>query len=257
MMLARFLLAVGCAVLALPAWSQTPAAADDNTADDMPPWVQPCLKATEPAAMKACIQQMAGWVSLTLQVEVSTRRVLRGCLNLDDAGMRECVASIAHRPDSPAERRATALDKALRGWEVATSQSRLGGPPAIYLTLDSEDEIENAAGRRERAKLTVRCQENTTSVFVRAEGFYLTEDVPFAYRIDTDKAVAQTWRGSTNNKAAGLWDGGRAIPFIKSLLGRSTLIVRVTPFRDAPREMAFNIAGLDQHIGSLREACKW
>jgi type VI secretion system protein VasI len=77
------------------------------------------------------------------------------------------------------------------------------------------------------------------------------------WRADQDKASAQTWDASDDKTAAGVWGGGRAIPFIKSLLGRKRLVMRVTPYEMGAREMEFNIAGLDQVVEPLRTACKW
>lgn len=62
---------------------------------------------------------------------------------------------------------------------------------------------------------------------------------------------------STDNKALGLWSGGKAIPVVKQMLGKSTMITRMTPFSESPFTATFNISGLNRAIEPLRKACNW
>ena len=64
-------------------------------------------------------------------------------------------------------------------------------------------------------------------------------------------------RESTDNRALGLWRGGESIPVIKSMLGKRRMIVRATPYGDSPFMAEFIIAGLDEEIEPLRNACSW
>lgn len=77
------------------------------------------------------------------------------------------------------------------------------------------------------------------------------------YRIDDNPADYRSMEESSDNKALGLWSGGRSIPFIKSLFGGETIFMRASPFNESPVEMTFNISGLEEAIEPLREACGW
>ena len=132
----------------------------------------------------------------------------------------------------------------------------MDGSPSVFLTLLADEPVASRYGATSHPSLHVRCRERTTSLFI-AGNWYLGTDVPMMIRLDQDKPVAQTWRPSTDSKATGLWNGGQAIPFIKSLLGHETLLVRVTPFQDAPVEVAFSVGGLAKVIEPLRKACQW
>ncbi len=235
--------------------AQTPVASEAPSGDI--PLIVHCLKQTDAVELKGCVQQMAKVVKLNDELAVLERKMLQACLAPGQVELRECVEKIVSQPTPEREKRVTALDKALRGWEVLTRPSRLDGSTTIVLMLESEDDFETLAGKRYRPSISLRCMENRTSAYVSSDGFFFNEDVPVAFRLDKENAVAQTWQRSTNYTAAGLWDGSRAVPFVKSLLGKSTLILRVTTMREGNKEMAFNIAGLDGHIGPLRQACKW
>ena len=77
------------------------------------------------------------------------------------------------------------------------------------------------------------------------------------YRLDSEDAARHTFRESNDNQALGLWSGGQAIPFIKGMLGHDRMLIRATPFSDSTVTGEFNIAGLDEAIKPLREACNW
>jgi type VI secretion system protein VasI len=77
------------------------------------------------------------------------------------------------------------------------------------------------------------------------------------YRLDDEKAQTINTNESTNNRSLGLWSGARSIPVIKRMFGKSTMIVRMTPFGENPFTATFNISGLEEAIVPLRQACKW
>jgi type VI secretion system protein VasI len=238
------------AVIAGSAWPQ---AADEIDV----PAVKKCLKETEAAALQECVRRLATLVMLSDRIEKAQKQLLQACLAGDDATLRHCAAKFAGSSDPQRQAREKALDAALRTWEVVTGESRLDSSSTVVLRIESDDELQSNVGSSYRAWLYLRCRENATSAFVTAEQWFLTGDqVSIAYRVDKEKPQAQTWARSTNYNAAGIWDGARAIPFIKSLLGHETLVVRVTS-RDGVKESAFNIAGLEVHVGPLKQACKW
>ena len=77
------------------------------------------------------------------------------------------------------------------------------------------------------------------------------------YRIDKLPAEAHRWSISTDFEATGLWNGASAIPFIRSLFGHETLLVRVTPYGASPATAVFDIEGLQAAAAPLMQACHW
>ena len=117
---------------------------------------------------------------------------------------------------------------------------------------------------RGTATLAVRCVENTTA-FVINFGEYLGDDSSSVYekwkrvtiRLDDQNPIVKRMDVATNNEAVGLWNGGTSIPFIKSMIGKKQMVVRITPYGENTREMTFPIEGLEYFIDPLRESCNW
>ena len=115
-------------------------------------------------------------------------------------------------------------------------------------------------GELKRGTLIIRCMENTTSLYTKWGGHFMSDNRNNGrvdYRVDAKKASRVSMRESTNNKSLGLWSGSQSIPFIKQLLNAKQLYIRATPYSESPVEMAFNVTGLEKAIEPLREACGW
>jgi len=75
--------------------------------------------------------------------------------------------------------------------------------------------------------------------------------------LDDQNPIVKRMDVATNNEAVGLWSGGASIPFIKSMIGKKRMVVRITPYGENTREMTFPIEGLEYFIDPLRESCNW
>lgn len=156
--------------------------------------------------------------------------------------------------------KATVVESASK-WTVRVEKSDFEDTTDVYLSLQSDEPL--TCGRfssPQRAQLLLRCMENTTVVYIgtnchltSGHGGYGNVDV----RIDDEKAFTVSMQDSTDNRALGLWSGGRSIPFIKRLIGKDRMIVRFTPFSESPTTASFSISGLAEDITPLRSACKW
>lgn len=244
--LAISLVALG-ALANVTAQAQVDAAADARLTEK-------CLTETEGPALRDCVVALKKIADVRRGMFDALLEVVRECSkerSMESA--RVCLGpTVLGEEMRPT---LTPPEKPQRTWEVIKGASRMDNSPTVVLRLESDIQI-RAWGTEDRPVLLLRCRENTTAVLFVASWF-LGDAVPVQWRADNDKAVMQTWERSDDRKAAGLWEGGRAIPFIKGLFGKSTLVARVTPFSEAPKEMSFNIAGLDSAIAPLREACKW
>lgn len=242
-LLGLFLLAV-----ASPAW------ATDDPPEVEIQWLKECLASSDVATLQECVRRFAKLAKAYNDLRAIETDLAASCAaSADIEAMRSCLKTMAGRPKPQT---ADALAAAIRTWDVQTVQSRMDSSKSIVLSLESDDEVQTRMGQRERPRLILRCVENVTAAYVSA-GWFLGDAVPVQWRADKDQALAQTWQRSDNRRAAGLWNGARAIPFIKALLGKSLLVMRVTPYQEGPKEMAFHIEGLDKVITPLQQACRW
>ena len=147
-------------------------------------------------------------------------------------------------------------------WDVRIETSAFDDTTTVFISVNSEEPLTCGHGLNggQPATLMLRCTENTTSMFLATDchlasghGGYGNIDL----RIDDEAAFDLSFEASTNNRALGLWNGGRAIGPIKRLLGADRLLMRFTPYAENAQTVKFPISGLDEAIIPLREACNW
>jgi len=146
-------------------------------------------------------------------------------------------------------------------WLSHVETSKLTDQTTVVLAVNSIEKVDCGWNRGDYIQLVIRCMENTTAIYF-STGCHMTSSKynsygDIDYRVDNEKAGKISGDASTDNRALGLWRGGKSIPFIKKLLGREKLIVRMTPYSESSFTAEFNIAGLDESIKPLREACGW
>lgn len=145
-------------------------------------------------------------------------------------------------------------------WLVTEDKSSFDDSRTVVLSLASDDPIRSQFGAPGPANLYLRCQENTTSLFLVLNDLFLADIQGFGavdYRVDNAAAGVVQMTSSTDNKALGLWDGGKAIPFIKELTAGKSVVFRATPYNESPVEFSFTLAGLEAASLPLQEACGW
>ena len=145
-------------------------------------------------------------------------------------------------------------------WRVTQETSKLTDEKTVVVSVASTEVIDCGWNKGARITLVARCMENTTSMYF-VTNCHMTDSVDdygqITYRIDDEKARTAHALASTDNRALGLWSGSRSIPVIKQLLGKNTLITRMTPFSENPFTATFPIRGLETAIAPLRKACNW
>ena len=155
----------------------------------------------------------------------------------------------------------TATPSAADDWFVQTSTSALTDEVSVMLSVFSEEAFDCSLRKAKQATMYVRCNENTTALVVHT-GCHMTSSEynnygDVTYRLDEQRAKTVAMSESTNNMSLGLWSGGKSIPLIKSMFGKSRMIIRMTPFGDNPITVTFNISGLENAAVPLRKACNW
>lgn len=146
-------------------------------------------------------------------------------------------------------------------WDVRNQTSKMTDDVDVFMTLKSEETIDCGWNKGAEIDLIIRCMEKTTSLYF-ATGCHMTSSNydsygNIEYRLDSDKTRTISADASTDNKALGLWSGGKAIPVIKQIISKSQMTVRMTPFSENSFTASFNVAGLEEAIKPLRKSCGW
>jgi type VI secretion system protein VasI len=143
-------------------------------------------------------------------------------------------------------------------WDVEVNASVMTDDRNIFAWLSSSNTLPARFGGRGPARMLVRCRENTTALMLMFNDHHMADLQSYGrveYRIDDRAMQRVNMTESTDNKALGLWQGNRSIPFIKAMLGHDQLIVRATPFSGSPLTATFPIEGIDNALIEVRETC--
>ena len=107
------------------------------------------------------------------------------------------------------------------------------------------------------AAFHLRCMDNTTAAY-----FHLyrgttgvINGTSVTYRID-DAVLKRRFTSSDDGRAHGLWSGSKSIPFLKQLMGKSELAMRL-PTYGGHQDALFDLAGIDDVIAEIRSECGW
>jgi len=144
-------------------------------------------------------------------------------------------------------------------WTVRSETSKMDDSTNVFLSLIS-DEQTNCPYKSGAHSIHMACRENETNLWIYFGDCFMSSiqgKGKITYRLDSESAINKNFRESNNNMALGLWSGGRAIPFIKQMLGHERLIVRATPFSDSKVTAEYTIDGLEEAVKPLRKACNW
>ena len=145
-------------------------------------------------------------------------------------------------------------------WKKTVNQNAMTDTKDVFLTLQSDDPVKGKYTGTGYGILYIRCMEDTTAIQFRVADHFLADIQGYGkveYRLDESSMQSRNFQESTNNETLGLWRGSQAIPFIKPMLGKDRMIVRITPFNNSPILMTFSISQIETEIVELRETCKW
>jgi len=156
--------------------------------------------------------------------------------------------------------RPATVETTSQAWSVRTETSPVDDTANVYVESRATAPITDRFGQSHYPSMVLRCQENTTAVSIYFGGLFMAGIQGYGeiiFRVDDKPAFNRTFEESTSNEHLGLWSGGRAIPFIRTLFGGTALLVRATPFNENPTTFTLPIAGLEEAVKPLREACHW
>ncbi len=148
---------------------------------------------------------------------------------------------------------ATQPEASATQWEIREEKSPMDDSTTIIASLTPIDHSGSNFGRA--PVLFLRCSENTTSVYFFHGGFVTGDQVATLVRLDEAPPETHNWNPSTNYQAAGIWSGGKAIPFIKRVAAAKKMVIRI---EDRSRiEGIFDLGNVQEAATKVAAACKW
>lgn len=118
----------------------------------------------------------------------------------------------------------------------------------IFLTADSGN---SRFGKP--IMLMARCDSEKTEMFIDWQ-IYLGSEAKVTLRIGDSDAKTSKWTLSSDRQKS---FNKSPISTLEEMLTTDTMVAQITPFNQKPSTAVFNIAGLDEAIKPLREACAW
>ena len=158
----------------------------------------------------------------------------------------EPVSSIAEEPSPSPE-------LAPNFWHVTESVDPIDDTVTITAMLKENGERPWGSG----PFLFVRCLKNKTEAFISWKGYLgIANTVSVAVRWDDETATAQRWSSSTSKTAT---FAPQPLGFVGSLMEHKRLVVRTTPYNDAPSTLVFDLTNESKRYALWRiaEACNW
>ncbi|NTB96921.1 hypothetical protein G6M84_10370 [Agrobacterium tumefaciens] len=197
------------------------------------------------------------WIAMALATSLGGSASASGCVDVtSDLDRLACYDKESGRTPTP-----SSLSSMSTNWEAEEETSKLSDKKSVFLNTRSVEDINCGWNKGAKIWLSLRCHENTTAVIFRT-GCHMTSSEynsygDIQYRVDAEKSKTLSATESTDNRALGLWSGGKAIPFIKEMIGKEKLVVKMTPYGENPFTATFNIGDLDTVLGPLRKECGW
>ena len=139
-------------------------------------------------------------------------------------------------------------------WIIREDVSELTDQKGITFITKAVTPIASQFGQEIYPTLVLRCQDNTTDVYINWSMFLGTETISVTERIDKEKAVKSSWTVSTSYEAI---FNNRPIKFIKNLLNKEKLLVQLVPYGEGAKMTEFNIQDLENIIAPMQELCHW
>ena len=106
--------------------------------------------------------------------------------------------------------------------------------------------------------MVVACDAGTLSVQFRFAGQLVSvsgDIAPITFQVDQNATSVRTLRASPDNTAAGFWTTPESGVFLNSLVGGTTLKVRMTPVRQRSLTVDFRLDRNEAAIDAVRERC--
>ena len=204
----------------------------------------------------ASSQDFATKLGLALCAKIAGDTARLKCFDEIVAGMKGAGTSTDAKGDPALPKGFDRLG--VGSWLIKRDKSKVDDSPIVNVIVTAKEDSGRGAYGGQRW-FALRCLENRTNAFVFWQNYLISglkESATHRVRVDGSQPVTTTWQMSSNRQATGLWSGGSSIPFIKTLYGKSALIIEVA--EDSGKHVAeFDISGIEDAASAVREACGW
>lgn len=207
---------------------------------------------------------VALWGALVASAYAADPSALIKCSAINDSVLRlDCFDALAKVDQDKSDQEAKeklAPEGDTGRWRTSIQQSKVDDSTTVILMSNSNETVSSRFNRSARPTLVLRCMENTTAAYLNFDGLHMADIQNYGrvtFRVDKKKAFVKGTDASTDSQSLGLWSGGTAIPFMKSLFGGEELLVQAMPYSESAVTFTLDISGLENAIKPLRTACKW
>lgn len=177
---------------------------------------------------------------------------LLDCMSVsEDSGRLECFESLTQNAYSTIS---TVSSEGNSKWRVTKKSSPIDDSVNVFMHLSANEMIKGRYGDKIAPSIIIRCKENETEMYITWDMYLGIGDVEVIYRFDKETAQTADWSVSTTREASFV---NKPISFIKSMIDKDSLLLRVTPYGESPVTATFPISGLKEAIVPLQESCKW
>lgn len=146
-------------------------------------------------------------------------------------------------------------------WKIREETSKFTHQKIVTMTTSTDDAIDCGQSKSAPITLTLRCQEHETAIYFASQCHMTSSDEnnygEVDIRLDDEEWFVMDMDASTDEKSLGLWIGYWSVPLIKRMFGKERLTALMTPYKELPVSVQVNVAGLEQQIAPLRQACNW
>jgi type VI secretion system protein VasI len=217
------------------------------------------MDAPDMLASRLCVLILT--LLLICPYSVEAAEVIETCHSIEDSTDRlQCYDRASGKPEAVDVETEIQAEENLQNtgkhWRYSDEKSSLDGRLDVWLSVRSNNSQPNQIGSPEKATLHVRCMNNSTNLLISFND-YTSDNQSVKYKLDSG-GVAKIWMQTMNGgDGIGLWSGRSAIPFVKKLFGKETLILAYRSYSNHNLEFTFDISGLKDRIEPLASSCQW
>lgn len=143
-------------------------------------------------------------------------------------------------------------------WTLLQENGAFDDLTNVYLSVPSDAPL--SCGARRRASLMLRCLEDRTSIYVAhdcATPPIHSGDWDVDLRLDQNPVETRQMQVDSRGEALGHWEYQDARILIERLTTADRLHMRFTDDEGVATALQFPVAGLSDHLETLRTACHW
>jgi|GEM_PF-6856108 len=145
-------------------------------------------------------------------------------------------------------------------WTIKTTATDGTRRGSVFLATHSINQKLSDSGPTRPAKMLIRCLDNKTAVLFEFPGYEMSDYREFSEVVyhtggKTDEILELSL--ASDKSVLGVWQGFRAIPFVRKLFEKQKLQILATAKNGTDLEANFNITGIEETISGLRNTCEW